>query len=98
MADADEKNDSLNEPKPGFRKKVKLDLEELDRRPPSDEPPDPLPETLGEALLTMRSRLLKRWGLRDDVEYDPDPFEDFYSQFEPKVNGASDGKEASTGD
>ena len=98
MAYSEEKDSPINESTPGARKKQKLDLELLDKLPPSDEDPEPWPESLGAALLTMRSRLLRRLGLRDDVEYDPDPFEDFYSQFEPKVNGASDDKEASLGD
>ena len=98
MADSDEKDSPINEPTPGKRKKQKLDLELLDRLPPSEEDFEPPPASLGEFILTMRSRLLKQLGLRDDVEYDPDPFEDFYSQFEPKVNGASDRKEASPGD
>lgn len=90
-----------DEPTPKKRKKVKLDLELLDNSPDiplSDEELGPPPTSPGEFLLTMRSRLLKRLGLRDDVEYDPDPFEDFYSQFDRKRNGASDGKEASLGD
>ena len=97
MADSDERENPINDPMPGIRKKQKLDLEQLDKGPllENHEPP---PESLGEFILTMRSRLLKQLGLRDDVEYDPDPFEDFYSQFEPKVNGASDRKEASPGD
>ena len=98
MADSDEKGNPINEPTPGKRKKQKLDLELLDRLPPSEEDFEPLPNSPGEFLLTMRSRLLKQLGLRDDVEYDPDPFEEFYSQFEPKVSGASDGKEAPPSD
>ena len=35
MADSDEKDSPINEPTPGKRKKQKLDLELLDRLPPS---------------------------------------------------------------
>ena len=97
MADSDEKDSPINDSKPGKRKKQKLDLELLDKGTLLEDT-EPLPATLGEYILTMRSRLLRRLGLRDDVEYDPDPFEEFYSQFEPKVNSASDDKEASPGD